>query len=264
MRSIPTHRSPHSGSLRLRFGGGGDDAGGPALAGTQAAAQGPVVKLIAAQNSITLTSSRGPVYLDRGVYAASLGSALQFDVQRASYTKPITLAQVIYRSDGGTTTRFLPGSLLDGFNGLRDFLRLSVADTAGKVVASFRPVFCFNGNPQRAVSGSAREPAPGRMRERPVPEEPGHGPAEGWAADPAGFSSTFPPPDRAAGSRDLQGERDHRPAVGAPAARHRRRRDRQRQAHRGEGTVMLRRGRGQHRTGPESALAGDKVAPIGP
>jgi hypothetical protein len=73
---------------------------GPALAGTQAAAQGPVVKLIVAQNSITLPSVRGRVYLDPGVYAASLGSALQFDVQRASYTKPITLTQVIYRPGG--------------------------------------------------------------------------------------------------------------------------------------------------------------------
>ena len=54
-------------------------------AGTQAAAQGPVVKLIVAQNSITLPSFRGRVYLDPGVYVASLGSALQFDVQRASY-----------------------------------------------------------------------------------------------------------------------------------------------------------------------------------
>ena len=68
--------------------------------------------------------------------------ALQLDVQRASYTKPITLTQVIFHPGGGTTTRSLPASLLDGFNGLRDFL--SVADTAGKVVASTRLVFCLN------------------------------------------------------------------------------------------------------------------------
>ena len=66
---------------------------GPALAGTQAAVPGPAVKLIVAQNSITLDSFRGRVYLDPGVYVASLGSALQFDVQRASYTKPITLTR---------------------------------------------------------------------------------------------------------------------------------------------------------------------------
>ena len=217
---------------------------GPALAGTQAAAPGPVVKLIVAQNSITLTSFRGRVYLDPGVYVASLGSALQFDVQRASYTKPITLTQVIYRPGGGTTTRSLPSSLLDGFNGLRDFLRLSVADTAGQVVASTRPLFCLNVGP--AAGGPrqrAHEPVPGRMRERPVPEEPGHGPAEGLGGRPGQLLAQLPSPDRAARPRDLPGDRDHRPAVRAAAAHHRRRRDRQRQAHRGEGTGMLRRGR---------------------
>ena len=80
---------------------------------------------------------------------------MRFDVQRASYTKPVTLTQVIHRPGGGTTTRSLPSSLLDGFNGLRDFLRLSVADAAGQVVASSRPLFCLNFGPQRAGPGSA-------------------------------------------------------------------------------------------------------------
>jgi Lysyl oxidase len=168
---------------------------GPALAGTQVAAHGPVVKLIVAQKSITLTSFRGQVFLDPGVYVASLGSALQFDVQRASYTKPITLTQVIYRPGGGTTTRSLPSSLLDGFNGLRDFLRLSVADTAGQVVASTRPLFCPNFGPQRAVPGSARtNPYPPGCAFDPFPKSLVIGLARGWAADPAGFSFSFPPP----------------------------------------------------------------------
>jgi hypothetical protein len=168
---------------------------GPALAGTQAAAQGPVVKLIVAQNSITLTSFRGRVYLDPGVYVASLGSALQFDVQRASYTKPITLSQVIYRPGGGSTTRSLPSSLLDGFNGLRDFLRLSVADTAGKVVASFRPLFCLNFGPQRAVPDSAStNPYPPACANDPFTKSLVWGLPRGWAADPASFSLSFPPP----------------------------------------------------------------------
>ena len=164
-------------------------------AGTQAAAQGPVVKLIVAQNSITLPSLQGRVYLDPGVYVASLGSALQFDVQRASYTKPITLTQVIYRPGGDTTTRSLPSSLLDGFNGLRDFLRLSVADTAGTVVVSTRPLFCLNFEPQRSVPGSARtDPYPPGCANDPFPKSLVMGLPRGWADDPAGFSPSFPPP----------------------------------------------------------------------
>ena len=168
---------------------------GPAMARAQAAAHGPVVKLVVAQNSITLPSFRGRVFLDPGVYVASLGSALQFDVQRASYTKPITLTQVISRPGGGTTTRSLPSSLLDGFNGLRDFLRLSVADTAGNVVASTRMVFCPNAGPQRAVPDSARTtPYPSGCGFDPFPKSLVMGLARGWAADPASFSSFFPPP----------------------------------------------------------------------
>jgi Lysyl oxidase len=168
---------------------------GPALAGTQAASPGPVVKLVVAQNSVTLTSFRGRVYLDPGVYAASLGSALQFDVQRASYTKPITLTQVIYRPGGGTTTRSLPSSLLNGFNGLRDFLRLSVADTAGQVVASARPLLCLNFGPQRAVLDSARTNRyPPGCANDPFPKSLVMGLPRGWATDPASFSPTFPPP----------------------------------------------------------------------
>ena len=165
---------------------------GPALAGTQGAAPGPVVKLVVAQNSITLPSFRGQVVLDPGVYVASLGSALQFDVQRASYTKPITLTQVIYNPGGGTTTRPLPASLLDGFNGLRDFVRLSVADTAGQVVASPRLLFCPNGTPQRAVPDSARtNPYPPGCGFDPFPKSLVMGLAKGWADDPAGFSFGF-------------------------------------------------------------------------
>jgi len=169
---------------------------GPAQAGAQAVAPGPVVKLIVAQNSITLPSFRGRVFLDPGVYAASLGSALQFDVQRASYTKPITLTQVIHRPGGGTTTRSLPASLLDGFNGLRDFLRLSVADTAGTVVASARLVFCLNAGPQRAVPDSTpANPYPPGCAFDPFPKSLVMGLPRGWAADPAtSFSFTVPPP----------------------------------------------------------------------
>jgi hypothetical protein len=164
-------------------------------AGTQAAARGPVVRLVVAQNSITLSSFRGRVYLDPGVYVASLGSALQFDVRRASYTKPITLTQVIQNPGGGTTTRSLPSSLLDGFNGLRDFLRLSVANTAGTVVASTRPLLCLNFGPQRAVPDSARtNPYPPACANNPFTKSLVWGLPRGWAADPASFSLSFPPP----------------------------------------------------------------------
>jgi Lysyl oxidase len=118
----------------------------------------------------------------------SLGSPLQFNVQRASYTKPITISQVIYLPGGGTTTRALPGSVLDGFNGLRNFATLSVADSAGKVVATSQQTFCPNNfQPQRAVPGSpATSPYPQSCGFDPFPLSLVMGLQKGWGVDSFG------------------------------------------------------------------------------
>ena len=75
---------------------------GPALAGTQAAGQGPVVKMIAAQNNITVARYGRQVYLDPGIWVASLGSAFQLDLQRPDYSTPMTVTQVVGLPGGGT------------------------------------------------------------------------------------------------------------------------------------------------------------------
>ena len=55
--------------------------GSPATAAGQVA--GPVLKLAAAQHSITLDSFGGQVYLDPGIWVEVLKSPLQFDVRFA-------------------------------------------------------------------------------------------------------------------------------------------------------------------------------------
>jgi hypothetical protein len=161
---------------------------GPALADVQAIPRGPTVKLVVAQNDITAESYRGYVFVDPGIYVTSLGSVLQFDVQRASYTKPITITQVIHRPGSRTHTRPLPGSLLDGFYGLRDFLRLSIADSRGKLVASSRVTFCPNSyDPQRATPNSApTSQYPQLCGFDPFPKSLVMGVARGWGVDPPG------------------------------------------------------------------------------
>jgi lysyl oxidase len=155
-----------------------------------------VVKLMAAQSSITVPSFRGQVYLDPGIYVASLGSALQFDVQRASYTKPITISQVIFLPGGGTQTRPLPSSVLDGFYGLAGFVQLRVTNAAGQAVAHSTLEFCPNSyDPQRAVPGSAlTDPYPAGCGADPFPRSLVMGLPRGWGADP--FGSFFGPGPR--------------------------------------------------------------------
>lgn len=164
---------------------------GPALASTQATPQEPIVKLVAAANNITTQSSGGAVILDPGIYVVSLGSALQFDLQRTSYTKPVTIAQVIHQPGGGTSIRPWPGSVLDSFYGLRDFVHLAVADAHGKVVASSPEEFCPNSfSPQRAVPDSAQtSPFPQECAFDPFAKSLVMGIARGWGVD--SFVSLF-------------------------------------------------------------------------
>jgi hypothetical protein len=69
------------------------------VAAAQAAA-GPTVKLEATQPSVTVDSFQGYVTIDPSIWVASLGSALQFDVRRPSYTKPVTITQIIHTPSG--------------------------------------------------------------------------------------------------------------------------------------------------------------------
>src|SRR5438034_11502819 len=108
---------PGCGNCHRRVHGGGDRFIGAAAA-PAATTTGPTVKLIAAQNSITAQRFGRYVFLDPGIYVAALGSALEFDVQRASYSQPRTITQVIHLPDGSTQTVALPASVLAGWSGL--------------------------------------------------------------------------------------------------------------------------------------------------
>jgi hypothetical protein len=118
---------------------------------------GPVIRLTPAQASITVPRFGNQVLVDPGIWVASLGSSLRFDVSRASYTRPVTTTQVISRPGRPPVTRHLPASVLDGWNGLKRFVSLTVRDKTGKVVGSryrwvpgLRPDGCGN---QPAIGG---------------------------------------------------------------------------------------------------------------
>jgi hypothetical protein len=157
-----------------------------AAAPSRATAQGPTVKLVAAQNVVTVQRFGRLVFLDPGIWVASLGSALEFDVQRATYLKPLTISQVIHLPGGRTTTRALPGSLPDGWAGLRNFVRLTVRNAKGKVVAHELADFCPDTfDPERASPDSpATSPYPQQCESDPFEKADVWGVARGWAADP--------------------------------------------------------------------------------
>jgi hypothetical protein len=170
---------------------------------TAVAAGTPRLKLIAAQKTIEVGKfGSGDVYVDPGIWVASLGGAFQLDVQRASYAKPLTVTQIIKNSAGATTQRrVIPARLLNGWNGLSHFLKVTIRHK-GKVVASNNLTFCpdndalsratpdsstTDGYPQQCSAagyfgGSGGDQfSLGEVWGIPW----------GWAADPAGNSSGY-------------------------------------------------------------------------
>jgi hypothetical protein len=156
---------------------------------------GPELKLVPAQNSITAYgfpvkkgSKKDYVYVDPGIWMTSLGAALQFDVSRASYQTPVTLTQIIARSGHSPHTRLLPASMLDGWNGLKDMVRLTVRDRAGKLVGSTRFTVCPDAyDTERATPDSpdtSPYPQTGCYTADPFPLSQVWGIAKGWGIDP--------------------------------------------------------------------------------
>lgn len=160
----------------------------PAAAAGAASASGPRVKLIAAQKSITVPRYGRQVYLDPGIWVASLGSAFQLDLQRADYSTPMTITQVVHLPGGGTQQVPWPSSVAGTIPGaLKKFVHLTVTNSAGKVVATENLGFCPNTyDPERASTDSpATSPYPQFCVGDPFPRSLVWGIARGWAADPA-------------------------------------------------------------------------------
>lgn len=153
----------------------------------------PELGLIAASASVTLDSWKEEpgVYLDLGTYLTATKAPLELKVTRASYQDPVVATQII--RDGKTTrTRALPKGLVKDFTGLKDFVRVTVTDAAGRTVLNRTESFCPNN-----ASGRIRPDAPATSKyPESCPVNPFTlgsvwGVENGWAANTyAGYSST--------------------------------------------------------------------------
>jgi len=164
-------------------------------AGVRAQAPGPHLSLIAVQRTVTIVESgHQPVLVDPDVWVASNGSAFRLNVRRASYTRPVTVTQII-STPRGTVRRALPGSVLDGWNGLRGFIQFTLSDAHGKVIDSQPVTFCpGDPNAERATPASpATDPYPQQCGAYdPFPLGQIWGLPKGWAVDPFGSVNGVP------------------------------------------------------------------------
>jgi hypothetical protein len=149
---------------------------------------GPTIKLVVAQNYIQLPLFGKFVFMDPGIYVAALGSKLEFEVHRASYRKPLKIVEIIHTRDGGTIERKLPSWMLAGWNGLARFIRMTVRDSHGKIVATRFLPFCPNSGPQRTSPNTPlNSPFPQQCASDPFELGMVLGIQRGWAVDPVGF-----------------------------------------------------------------------------
>ncbi|MGH3156006.1 MAG: hypothetical protein ACRDNF_05465 [Streptosporangiaceae bacterium] len=150
-------------------------------------AAGPRLRLIVAQHRIDLPRFGQRVVVDPGIWVGALGRALRIDAGRVSYTRPVTVSQVITTASGATRTRRMPGWMNAGSGRLRDFGRVTVRNSRGRVVGSHTFNFCPDTNfPERTGPGSAAKSSfpsfcSGELFQLGMVS----GIARGWAVDPA-------------------------------------------------------------------------------
>ena len=130
---------------------------------------GPMVQLIVAQKSINVPRYGKRVFNDPGVYVTAVGTQLRFNVQRASYAKPITTTQIIRVPGGGTIVRPLPDWTVKSWAGLHRFIRVTVRNSAGKIVASHVGPFCPNSYAAFEPGRAGQVAIPAAMPVRSVP-----------------------------------------------------------------------------------------------
>lgn len=148
---------------------------------------GPTIKLVVAQNYVKVPQFGKFAFIDPGVYVAAFGSKLEFRVQRASYAKPLTIAEIIHPRGGGEIVRPLPSWVIDGWNGLARFVRMTVHNVHGKTVFSRIFPFCPNGFAQRTNPNSPpTSPFPQECASDPFELGMVLGIQRGWAVDPIG------------------------------------------------------------------------------
>jgi hypothetical protein len=126
------------------------------------------------------------VALDLGVNLVAGDRPLEIHVKRKSYQDPIVADQLIGRGTRKRTKR-LPAELLDGFDGLKDFIRLILTDDSGQEVVDCNQTFCPAGSSVRArPDAPPTSPYPDSLPNTPITLGTVWGLQVGWAIEVRG------------------------------------------------------------------------------
>lgn len=107
------------------------------------AADPPTVRVFAASTNVVVERGRGSfVFIDPGIWVASVGGAFELRATRPDYDTPVGLVQT--DAVTGEVLRTLPAELLEGWSGLSNFFHVRVRDVDGNVVLRQDLSFCPN------------------------------------------------------------------------------------------------------------------------
>ena len=112
----------------------------------------PSVRLLRSRGSVTLRLYRDRIPLDLGTWVAATGGDFEIHVRREAYEDPLAASQV--DSVTKAPLRSIPAEDLNGWEGLNDFLRVTVRNQAGRTVASRLLDFCPNSYERERVDDS--------------------------------------------------------------------------------------------------------------
>ncbi|HVQ88596.1 MAG TPA: lysyl oxidase family protein [Actinomycetes bacterium] len=119
----------------------------PASAGSSGTSTLPSVRLIGTQDQMTVVQTRrNGLYVSPSAYVASAGGAFELWAQRASYSEPLVVSQVVRQRDGDVKLiQPLPDiTVTDLRHGLPEFLRITFTNSKGEAIRDRKYDFCPN------------------------------------------------------------------------------------------------------------------------
>ncbi len=164
-------------------------AAGGAVVG-RAAEGDPSLRLFVTKSErrVVRRDSRRPVFLNLGLYLAPVQGPFELLVRRTSYRDAITVEQVVHSSTGDVS-RPLSADILEGWEGLRNFLKVEVTNAGGRVVARRSADICLNSFERERVNdeGPISPTYPVFCFANPFTKGMVWGLDEGWASNPFDF-----------------------------------------------------------------------------
>jgi hypothetical protein len=115
-------------------------SGVPSFTAASAGEPGPVLRLIALRDRVTVRHSPGPIRIDPQIVLSPRGADLRLTSARADYDSPVE--SLSHLPGGGTVV--LPDGTLEGWEGLTDVFRIVITDRDGGVRFRRTVDFCPN------------------------------------------------------------------------------------------------------------------------